>query len=424
MRAGVEEVERLSIGGKPGRVRQLAEVGEDLELRFAFRVNTIAHRLRFLHLVLAEAGIEREVRFAEHLLRGDVEPEGNGAAAVVVGKVAQRSHPVLVADVREEAAAERVPAGRARPVERKIGELIDAREPAFQRLRADRHLLRRGAHPAAGGDVALREGGEALDEPGGLRAVRDPELTEDGVEGGGDARDGFEVEDVRVLVVEKLRHPVVEIADRGARIGRRRESMHQRVEDWRRAAVGEVGVVGENDLRPAVGDVIEERREPRMGRFRHPGELGREAVLALVEVDLEMRRVDRLPVEARVGGARGPGAEQREGDGDAPHAQEAARSWGFLPEMRESHFSSRRAMSWGCSMGATCVPPGTESISEPEMRRCISSERRYGVKVSSVPATMSVGTFTCSRWPSAECSLACLSMPRKSAGSIPERWVK
>src|SRR5207248_7521463 len=136
---------------------------------------------------------------------GDVEPERDGPAAIVVGEVAQRSHPVLVADEGEEAAAQRVPTRGARPIERKVRELIDAREAAFERFGADRHLLGRGPHPPGRGHVAFREGGEALDEPTGLRAVRYPQLTEDGAERRGHASEGASVEDVRVLVVEKLR---------------------------------------------------------------------------------------------------------------------------------------------------------------------------------------------------------------------------
>ena len=170
--------------------------------------------------------------------------------------------------------------------------------------------------------------------------------------------------------------------------------MHQVVEERRREAVREVSIIREDDLRPLGWHVSEERHEPRvrlLGEARH---LRRQRVLALMEVDLEMRRIDREPHVPRIESERG-GREQQGANESAAHQEPAARSRaGWIPA---SHFSSRSVTSSGCSSVAMCDPPGTVSISARWMRSYICSESQYGVKVSCVPATISTGTSTFAR---------------------------
>ena len=379
IRADVEVVERARVRAPSRRMGELAQPRERLDARLSSSADLFLERSRLRFLGGAELLVQVEVALPQHALRAQVHRQRDEAATVVVGEIAERAQAVLVADPGEKAAADRVPVVRAGPGERQARKAVDADQPSRKRLRPDAHLLRRRADAPPAADLALRQHGNPLDEPRRLHAVRDPDLPENGVRHPRNSLDGVEVEDVRVLVLDQLRDPVVEVADGRSRVGRGGVSVHQIVEERGGAAVGEVGVVGQHDLRPLGRDVAEERREPRVGVLRDARHLRGERELALVEVDLEMRRVDRQPDVPRVVRERGRRAEKGAHQRSA-HQEPATRSppcW-----MPASHFSSRSVINSGCSSGAMCDPPGTVSISAPGMRSYISWESQYGVNVS------------------------------------------
>ena len=80
----------------------------------------------------------------------------------------------------------------------------------------------------------------------------------------------------------------------------------------------------------------------------------------------------------------------------------------------------RASTSSGCSMGATCVPPGTIRSSPFGSVSAIAVARNDGVNVSRSPATTSTGTSTCGRMSPAVCSPAARSMRRNIGKST---WV-
>ena len=174
---------------------------------------------------------------------------------------------------------------------------------------------------------------------------------------------------------------------RAARVGRRGVRVDQVVEHGRGAPVGEVGVVVHDDLRAVAGRMIEQRRQPLVRQLRRPRHLlrvpgtcpGGSGPRSAASPASPRRSADRAP--------RGGREEQRNSAprGARKHlfqkkrqvASSSSRCAGITPcpiagaaaaGMRARNFSSRNVSSSGCSMGATCVPPGTVSISEPGMR--------------------------------------------------------
>ena len=206
------------------------------------------------------------------------------------------------------------------------------------------------------------------------------------------------MQDVRVLVADQLEDVVVEVGERRARVRRGGVGVDQVVEERRGVAVGEVGVVLDDDLRPLTRLVIEQRHQPAVRLFRGARDLLRVPVHPLMEVHLKMRRLYRFPHKSRIKRCGWKGNQQ-----DPKRTAEARRARSFFFKKRDflrvlcasavrlkpfhavrncadfcgmpaRNFSSRSAINSGCSMGDTWVPPGTVSSSEPGMRSCISSE--------------------------------------------------
>ena len=246
-----------------------------------------------------------------------------------MGEVAQRAKAILVADPVEEARADRVLAEPARPVQRSVGERVDAGQLARQHLRAHDHVLLGGAHAAGAAHLALGEGRDALDEPDRLPAVGDPELAEDVVHRAGQPEDGVQVQDVRVLVGDQLVDVLVEVAERAPRIGWRREGVDQVVEEGGGVPVGEVGVVLDDDVRALGRQVVQQREEPLVRQLGGARYLLRVPVHPLVVVDLEVRSVQRLPGEPRIERCRGKRGEQEQRRQSAlwPHLRQCAGRW-------------------------------------------------------------------------------------------------
>ena len=300
VRADIGVIDGPAVGAPARGARPLAQPRQRLDAALARRAHRGAQLLGAVQLGLREFVVKLEIGLSQHAVGAEVHRERDRARAEVVRQVAQRAQAVLVADPLEKSRAHRVLAEPARPVQRQIREPVDARQFSFQHFGAHHHLFFGAALAAGRADFALGEDGQAFDEPGGLLAVGDPELAEDGVDRVGQAQDRVEVEDVRVLVGDQLVDVVVEVGQRAARVGRRGVGVDQVVEQGAGVAVGEVGVVLDDDLGAALGRMIEQRNQALMRQLGGARHFLRVAVHALVVVDFEVRRVECFPDESRI----------------------------------------------------------------------------------------------------------------------------
>ena len=146
------------------------------------------------------------------------------------------------------------------------------------------------------------------------------------------AADGAGVEDVRVLVHEQVGEPVVVVVELGAIVGRVGVERDRRIGIDAGEAVVVVDLVGDDDVGLAPEPLAEHRRQPRvdvLGHRRQPlrHRLFAAAVRQRIEVDVEVRRLDRAPHPRRIVGARRRRRRERdEGERDCDDEPQPRRS--------------------------------------------------------------------------------------------------
>ena len=157
-----------------------------------------------------------------------------------------------------------------------------------------------GSFDAAGaGDLRLLVDGESFGEPRRRIEIRKQRrrAAEDVLPERPDAARAIEMEDVRQLVGDDHLPPVVGVAQRrfgDRRIGEDDDAVRRK---GRRGAVRGVDVVGDDDVDLAARR-MELLRELRVRALGVGGDAAREAFGVRIEVDVEVRRRDRAPVDA------------------------------------------------------------------------------------------------------------------------------
>ena len=176
---------------------------------------------------------------------------------------------------------------------------------------------------------------------------------EDAVDHRREPADVVEVQDVRVFVGDEQIEPVVVVPEHGHVARRRREEPDGVVGQGRRGAVRELAGVREGDVHDPVRGPAELGGEAPVGVLREGADPLGHLVQPAVVVDVEVRRLEGVPLEVRIPGARRArpqqeGAEEgRPEPGDGREASE-----GVLPRAPPTPRPTRRAR-W--------APPSTSS---------------------------------------------------------------
>ena len=315
--------EPSTVGGGHGLLGKPSRPLHGLRLRYGghLREHLCLREVRLLHVLGPRRPAVRHRR-TEGVAGRRVEPvrdpqAGHGAREVTHGLLAVR-----VGHVRKVACPVHVRAMARGPDRRVPRHLVHGSQRTLQRCRPHHHLLPGAPHAPRTRELRLEVGCEPLGDPGGCRARR-----EDGPGGGqsaeqlaDDLADGarhVQVEGVHQFVRDDECQPVVEVRDAPALHRRTREDRDAVVRDRRREAVGDVGVIGQEQLdrdRRRVDETIRQQcvRPLRgVGRpFGHRGETCR------VGHD-EMIRGELAPVfvgRRGLGPQRSRGCETQDGE--------------------------------------------------------------------------------------------------------------
>ncbi len=256
--------EPASVVGQAGVERDAGALGEPLGRRGCGPgVARRPGRVRLgVHLAPPRVPLLGE-RVPEGLVGGGVQPVGNELPGHRFGEGAHAVGAVLVEEMLEEERSERVGAVAPRPDGRVAGSPPEPREAPLDRRGAHDHVVERAVDAPRLREIGLVPGGQSLRGPARYAAAREEgprrgHAAEDGAQEAPERTGAIQVEDVRQLVRDHELHPVVEVAEAGVVHGRAGDDRDAVRGPHLRVAVGDVRVVGEEDV-DAPGGRLDER---------------------------------------------------------------------------------------------------------------------------------------------------------------------
>jgi hypothetical protein len=255
---------------------------------------------RSLPIVVEAGAKDSDVAAADRLGGGPIDAARDAGVGIAVRELADLERAVAVLDVAQKARAVEV---GGRPLRVGVGDrrdLIEAEQPALQERDPQVHVVEAAAQAPGGRLARLHEDRHPLDEPGRLRQVGGVGPAEDGVDRQRtDAEHRVEVDDVRELVGDEQLHVVVEVVQLVERVGGDAVGVDEVVGDGAGRAVGLVGDVAEDDRHPAARLPVEIAGIEAVGALGEVGDPLGELGLVAIEVDVEVRRLQREPAPPR-----------------------------------------------------------------------------------------------------------------------------
>ncbi len=231
----------------PARVECVGTVVRELPPRFERTRARFANRASDGVSKLAPRPGERDT---ERVFRRGVEQPRNEVVALVFDEFADVTLAARAREIVDEERSVCVRGLAEREMPLAEAPRADVRERAVDRRRARDHPVLGSEDAARAGEVRLLVDGHSLEQPRRRVQIRKRRrrATEDVLAERPDAAHAIEVEDVRQLVRDHQLRPIVRVAERrlrDRRIGVDDDAIRRK---RRGVSVGEVGVVGEDDV--------------------------------------------------------------------------------------------------------------------------------------------------------------------------------
>ncbi len=239
-------------------------------------------------------------RDAEPLLRQVIQAERDRGAARMLDELSDRRVAARAREIIHEQRTAAVRDVAVRIARRRETPLVDAEHAARAPGGGDDHLLVRAFDATEAREIALEVDRESLGRPSGQVLIREERgrPAENVLRHTPPSACAIQMEDVRELVRDDEREPVIVVAEREIIQRRMRVDDHAIRWEWRRRSIREVDVVCHHQIDRA-SRLHEPLGQLRVRALRAHRRAARRGLERWREVDVKMLRVDRAPVRVR-----------------------------------------------------------------------------------------------------------------------------